>query len=112
MVVHQEEPKNASTPPENEHMQLLKWAKEQGITTNGVGPAKIPGKGLGVVAERGIKVRVIHATIFAFSISLSTRRKKGGLLNDTARGNSHFRACKYAVNGQSEPRDAGAGLAS
>ena len=35
---------------------LLRWAKERGIEVNGIEPRQIPGRGVGVVATRALKV--------------------------------------------------------
>ena len=42
---------------DGKHKRLFKWAKEHGIIIEGVRAAKIPHKGLGIIAERPIKVR-------------------------------------------------------
>ena len=44
-------------PPESQHDQFTAWAKEQGVKINGVGPAKISGRGLGIIAQRRIEVQ-------------------------------------------------------
>ena len=41
-----------------EHELFTAWAKERGVWINGVGPAKLPGRGLGIVALQHIKVQV------------------------------------------------------
>lgn len=38
------------------HEAFTTWAKERGVTINGVAPAKLPGKGFGIVATRQLKV--------------------------------------------------------
>lgn len=38
--------------------QLLRWAEEQGICLNGIMPRHLPGRGVGVIATRSIKVRL------------------------------------------------------
>ncbi len=43
-------------PPGNEHELFISWVKERGVCISGVGPAKIEGRGLGLVAQREIKV--------------------------------------------------------
>lgn len=42
--------------PGPEHEQFTTWAKNQGVRINGVGPAKISGSGLGIIAQRRIEV--------------------------------------------------------
>ena len=39
-----------------QHAEFTAWAKQQGVQINGVGPAKISGHGLGIVAQRRIEV--------------------------------------------------------
>ncbi|KAL4924917.1 uncharacterized protein BDV17DRAFT_202253 [Aspergillus undulatus] len=41
--------------PGEEHEQFTQWAVSQGIIVNGVGPARFPGRGLGMVAMRNIQ---------------------------------------------------------
>lgn len=43
--------------PGEEHELFTQWAISQGIIVNGVGPAKFPGRGLGMIAMRSIQVR-------------------------------------------------------
>ena len=47
-------------PAEPHHEQFVEWAKNSGVEINGVGPAKILGRGLGIVAERAIEVHDLH----------------------------------------------------
>ena len=42
--------------PGPEHEQFTDWAQSQGIIANGVGPARFPGRGLGMIAMRNIEV--------------------------------------------------------
>lgn len=46
--------------PGDEHEQFTQWAISQGIVINGIAPARFPGRGLGMVATRSIKVRAAH----------------------------------------------------
>ncbi|KAL4922197.1 hypothetical protein BDW62DRAFT_78942 [Aspergillus aurantiobrunneus] len=41
--------------PGREHELFTQWAVSQGIIVNGVGPAKFPGRGLGMIALRSIQ---------------------------------------------------------
>ncbi|KAB8207410.1 hypothetical protein BDV34DRAFT_211708 [Aspergillus parasiticus] len=41
--------------PGEEHEQFTEWAISQGIIANGVGPARFPGRGLGMIATRNIE---------------------------------------------------------
>ena len=49
-------PMSGITPPGTHHDEFTAWAKQQGVQINGVGPAKIVGHGLGIVAQRRIEV--------------------------------------------------------
>lgn len=44
--------------PGEQHELFIGWAISQGITPNGVAPARFPGRGLGMIATRNIKVRL------------------------------------------------------
>lgn len=43
-------------PVGEKHEVFTVWAKERGVTVNAVRPARIRGRGLGIVAARRIKV--------------------------------------------------------
>ncbi len=43
-------------PPGVRHEQFTAWAKKQGVKISGVAPFEIPGRGLGIVAQRRIEV--------------------------------------------------------
>lgn len=53
-----------SSPPGPEHEQFTTWAKNQGVRINGVGPAKISGSGLGIIAQRRIEVSGLQAQLY------------------------------------------------
>lgn len=40
--------------------ELLIWAKDKGIVLNGVEPRRIPGRGMGIVATKPLKVTRFH----------------------------------------------------
>ncbi|PLB37322.1 ribosomal N-lysine methyltransferase [Aspergillus candidus] len=46
---------NPKWSPGPEHEQFTEWAQSQGIIAKGVGPARFPGRGLGMVAKRDIE---------------------------------------------------------
>ena len=48
-------------PPTNHHTLFVDWAKEQGVLIDGVWPAEIAGRGIGVVAQRNLKVSYLFA---------------------------------------------------
>lgn len=43
------------------HANLMEWAKERGVTINGVQPARLPHKGMGVIATRPLKVHTLES---------------------------------------------------
>jgi hypothetical protein len=43
--------------PGEKHAAFTDWALSHGVVANGVTPARFPGRGLGMIATRGIKVR-------------------------------------------------------
>ena len=53
-----------ASPPGSEHEQCTAWAKNQGVRINGVGPAKISGSGLGIIAQRRIKVSGLQVQLY------------------------------------------------
>jgi hypothetical protein len=46
---------------EQQHTNLIEWAKELGVTINGVKPARLPNKGMGVIATRPLKVNALES---------------------------------------------------
>lgn len=44
------------TSPGPQHERFIQWAREQNIRINGVGPAQVSGRGLGIIAQRRIEV--------------------------------------------------------
>lgn len=48
--------------PGEEHEAFTEWALVQGVIANGVTPARFPGRGLGMIATRKIKVRCGEAS--------------------------------------------------
>lgn len=47
--------------PGEQHELFTEWAISQGIIANGVSPARFPGRGLGMIATRNIKVPRIYS---------------------------------------------------
>lgn len=43
------------TSPGSQHERFTKWARKQKIRINGVGPAQVSGRGLGIIAQRRIE---------------------------------------------------------
>lgn len=48
---------------EQKHANLIEWAKERGVTINGVKPARLSQKGIGVIATRPLKVSVVDSSL-------------------------------------------------
>jgi hypothetical protein len=47
---------NAMTVLDQKHTEFKAWAEEKGVKISGLSVAKLPGKGIGVVANRKLKV--------------------------------------------------------
>ncbi|KAJ9641354.1 hypothetical protein H2201_006959 [Coniosporium apollinis] len=43
------------TDTDKKHEDFTSWAKDQGVLINGIRPSKIPGRGIGIVADRALK---------------------------------------------------------
>jgi hypothetical protein len=54
---------------------LFRWAKDKGVELNGIKPQRIPGRGIGIIATRRLKV-MGPITIAALSDSESRREKR------------------------------------
>lgn len=39
------------------HERFMEWAVEKGVKINGIKPHKFEGRGLGIIAEKDLKVR-------------------------------------------------------
>jgi hypothetical protein len=39
------------------HKKFMEWAIEKGVEINGIRPHRFAGRGLGIIAERDLKVR-------------------------------------------------------
>jgi hypothetical protein len=39
------------------HKRFMEWAIERGVKINGIRPHRFEGRGLGIIAERDLKVR-------------------------------------------------------
>ncbi|OKL63442.1 hypothetical protein UA08_01982 [Talaromyces atroroseus] len=46
---------SAYSPPGEEHVAFMQWAIDQAVKVNGVEPARIPGRGLGMIATKDIQ---------------------------------------------------------
>jgi hypothetical protein len=46
-----------------DHIAFIKWSKAQGVKINGIAPANIPDRRLGMVATRKIKARSPSETL-------------------------------------------------
>ncbi|KAK4543363.1 hypothetical protein LTR36_005506 [Oleoguttula mirabilis] len=47
-------PKESAQNGADKHATFTKWAQDRGVETNGVGPARLPGRGLGLVTSHAI----------------------------------------------------------
>lgn len=45
--------------PGEEHACFMEWAAENGVEINGIAPARFVGRGMGIVAARDLKVRLL-----------------------------------------------------
>jgi hypothetical protein len=43
---------------EHEHEHFTRWAVERGVKINGIKPYRFKGKGLGIIAEKRLRVRM------------------------------------------------------
>lgn len=46
----------AALDPGEEHAKFVEWAEQNGVTINGIAPAKFVDRGMGIVAARDIEV--------------------------------------------------------
>lgn len=46
----------AALDPGEEHTRFIEWAEENGVTINGIAPAKFVNRGMGIVAARDLEV--------------------------------------------------------
>jgi hypothetical protein len=53
-------------PLDPKHAEFRTWAEKQGVQIDGVAPAKIPGKGIGMVATKKLEVHLLFHLIPAF----------------------------------------------
>lgn len=53
------------SPPGEQHTAFMQWAIAQGVKVNGVEPARIPGRGLGMIAIRDVQVRILALHIIS-----------------------------------------------
>jgi hypothetical protein len=57
LVVHFNDMATALDPGER-HARFISWAEKNGITINGITPAKFTGRGMGIVAAKDLKVYI------------------------------------------------------
>lgn len=48
----------------DDHRKFTAWALTKGVEIGGVAPHRFPGKGLGIIAERDIKVRLPRSSFY------------------------------------------------
>jgi hypothetical protein len=51
----------AALDPGEEHTIFVEWAEQNGVTINGIAPAKFVDRGMGIVAARDLKVSCAYA---------------------------------------------------
>lgn len=44
--------------PGEEHAKFVEWAENNGVTINGIAPAKFVDRGMGIIAARDIEVSI------------------------------------------------------
>jgi hypothetical protein len=52
------------------HKRFMEWAIERGVKINGIRPHRFEGRGLGIIAERDLKVR--EGISLCYSISFDS----------------------------------------
>ena len=52
------------------HEHFTEWATEKGVEINGIRPHRFEGRGLGIIAEKDLKVRAISFTMRFYNIYL------------------------------------------
>jgi hypothetical protein len=50
------------------HIEFTKWAVAQGVVINGIAAHRFPGRGLGIIAEKNLKVRMTILSNFWFNV--------------------------------------------
>ncbi len=53
----------AALDPGEEHTKFVEWAENNGVTINGIAPARFVDRGMGIVAARDIEVSTHSNTI-------------------------------------------------
>ncbi len=48
------------------HEKFTEWAIEKGVKINGIKPHRFEGRGLGIIAERDLKVRGVLFMLFIY----------------------------------------------
>lgn len=49
----------AALDPGEEHTKFVEWAENNGVTINGIAPAKFVDRGMGIVAARDLEVSIL-----------------------------------------------------
>jgi hypothetical protein len=52
------------------HKKFMEWAIEKGVKINGIRPHRFEGRGLGIIAERDLKVR--EEILLCYSVSFDS----------------------------------------
>lgn len=61
--------------PGEEHEAFTEWAFENGVKTDAVTPARLQGRGLGMVATRNIKVRDENVAALMHTNHVTSRKE-------------------------------------
>lgn len=65
----------AALDPGEEHTKFVEWAEENGVTINGIAPAKFVDRGMGIVAARDLEVSTKLAPTRATSLTMQSRKE-------------------------------------
>ncbi|KAK7513322.1 uncharacterized protein IWZ02DRAFT_78687 [Phyllosticta citriasiana] len=82
--------------PGPEHDAFIAWAEARGVTINGVAPARLPGRGLGVVATREVKEGDVLVSVPAKALlTVETKHVKDAALPSGEDSTVHGRLAAY-----------------
>ncbi|KAK7537217.1 uncharacterized protein J3D65DRAFT_553925 [Phyllosticta citribraziliensis] len=82
--------------PGPEHDAFIAWAQARGVTINGVAPARLPGRGLGVVATREVKEGDVLVSVPANALlTIETKHVKDAALPAGEDSTVHGRLAAY-----------------
>ena len=85
---------NSISHPGPQHEKCIKWARDQGVVINGIEPARMKGRGLGIVAQRQIEVMKSQPLVLHFV----------GLNLGLGWGRARLCTCLYLSRDQCHPK--------